>query len=521
MYLGADEDIAETQPFELDRKMDRDEENFPALPNSMVIGLSGLVHNNHTTNIGLVVRKIRKQNVFSYFWVQDVLESNRMQNTDFGGFTVANGVDAQSVPSNLQLNTDTPGDESITLDNSYTEADGGPDESALEGAQEEDDIGEASLEASLSASERRNQRMAVPRIARKFAKWMEQDETGVDHLTSPETQFFDILRMRMTELSSAKTRADEFARRIWTSREIRTHPVLSKLVSLRIVAQLTRWFFNAISRRLIPFCITEKRGLYLVKLSRRLDAKAKTLIRRARNNRNQASALETSRHSWDGKPALGPQERAAKKLLFLQVAELRAVASKFEVEADQIMLSVKENEDLGTSFLPKISLNLTVYNNFKTKIAAARHKESLLERMSLDQIKNGLFGSNMKETLLNKDQMQAIHASLRDRVIVMKDTSSLQRLVDNVLETEQALVDAQQRRGKSRGRSSHMQVITKGRSASTSGPVARSLASAGKPRLLRGASKGSQMKLMTLSSSPSHVSSALNSLSYDDNDNIT
>eukprot|EP01039_Chlorochromonas_danica_P007135 gene7135-7888_t len=482
VLLSADnEAISPKLPFEENRLLDRDEEALPALPYRMVIGFSGLLHNNRTTNIGLIVRKIHKQNIFSYFWIQDVLEREAAKPS------------SSDHQSSLDHSSGLPGDESLTLDSSTSQLDNngqvvagessneheigeeigeedqeGEDveDEEQEEEEEEEDGDEAKShrdgeegskdgkdgasdrdktaqrsEASPSASERRNQRMLIPRIARKFARWMEQDEMVAETLTSSEKQFFDILRMRMTELSSAKTRADEFARRVWTSRDVRSHPTLAKLVNLRIVAQLTRWFFNAISRRLIPFCSTEKSGLYLFKLSRKMESKAKIFQRRARNNLLQAHNLETSRHSWDGKPVLGPQERTAKRQLFLQVAELRANASKLEKEAEQIMTQAKENEEKGLLLLPRISLNSTVYSNFKTKIAAARHKESLLERMSLDQIKNGLFGSNMKETLLNKDQMQAIHASLRERVVAAKDSTSLQRLLDDVLVTERILAD--------------------------------------------------------------------------------
>lgn len=96
----------------------------------------------------------------------------------------------------------------------------------------------------------------------------------------------------------------------------------------------------------------------------------------------------------------------------------------------------------GSALLPRLSLSKSYYDHFHNKVLAARHKENLLERMSLEEVKKGLFGSNMKETLLNQDQMQAIHASLKDRKIELKDTSSFQRLVDDILVDEQRRLHA-------------------------------------------------------------------------------
>jgi len=83
--------------------------------------------------------------------------------------------------------------------------------------------------------------------------------------------------------------------------------------------------------------------------------------------------------------------------------------------------------------LPKLPMSQYIMNNYRLKLSAARHKESLLERMSLEEVKAGLFGSNLKEKLLNKGQMRAIHDSLRSQQLVLKDTTSLERLIDETI----------------------------------------------------------------------------------------
>lgn len=104
-------------------------------------------------------------------------------------------------------------------------------------------------------------------------------------------------------------------------------------------------------------------------------------------------------------------------------------------------------ELLGLALLPHISLNTLVYNNFKNKIAAARRKENLLERMTMDQMKNGLFGLNMKEMLLNKDQMEAIHLSLRNQQLALQSAQAgknpLNQMIDQIFVEENAYIHAE------------------------------------------------------------------------------
>lgn len=47
----------------------------PAMLRTFVIGLSGVFTGSRLTSIGLVVRKIKDQKIFSYFWVQDALDA--------------------------------------------------------------------------------------------------------------------------------------------------------------------------------------------------------------------------------------------------------------------------------------------------------------------------------------------------------------------------------------------------------------------------------------------------------------
>jgi hypothetical protein len=125
---------------------------------------------------------------------------------------------------------------------------------------------------------------------------------------------------------------------------------------------------------------------------------------------------------------------------------MRAEAAKVRRDGNLLRLQAVIDEKRGMAQMPRLCLSQYVVNNYRLKLAAARHKESLLERMTLDDVKNGLFGSNLKEKLLSKEQMQAIHESLRTQQLKLKDVTSLERLIEGVVEEEGIIADGEEKR---------------------------------------------------------------------------
>lgn len=79
VYLGADS--SPRQEFESfrDQCVGKRELVEPAFPMEQIIGLTGIVTDGapalqRATGIGVLVRKVIQQNLFSYYWVQDVLD---------------------------------------------------------------------------------------------------------------------------------------------------------------------------------------------------------------------------------------------------------------------------------------------------------------------------------------------------------------------------------------------------------------------------------------------------------------
>ncbi len=126
-------------------------------------------------------------------------------------------------------------------------------------------------------------------------------------------QFFDVLRMRSMEIDAAFNRAEKFARKLWTSKFVQDSPSLSKLVRVKIISGLAKWYFNGINRLLIRVCPTELQGQAIIKKSRNLHTKATNLHLRADAKRQEVQLLEESEHPWTGKAMLTPQDREMRK----------------------------------------------------------------------------------------------------------------------------------------------------------------------------------------------------------------
>jgi hypothetical protein len=260
-------------------------------------------------------------------------------------------------------------------------------------------------------STRRKNRFSKKKYLQKKKK-MDDDYK----LTLSEEQFFDVLRMRSIELAAASKRVEDFARRLWTSTAFQEDDKLSKLVGVRIIAKLSMWLFNAINKRLVLQPKTEKVGWSLLKLSKRLKLKSKTLKKRAENALTRAHYLEetTRFQPWIGQALLGPYERALKKNHYEEIAHNKAAALKLFEDSNDCEKKSEETDGASKTFLAHLNVTFFIYNNYRLKLQAARHKETLLQRMDMNELKEGLFGMKNKVVLLPEDQMETLQNSINN-----------------------------------------------------------------------------------------------------------
>lgn len=437
LSLSLDAHIIPREEFEDDRdaNLDPDEKEDPALPYNIVIGFTGVMNDSKATCLGLVIRKIRKQHLFSYTWIGDVLNrleaekshlavANKSSNisidiksipthispkkvkefeTNDGGSTIQDSLTMSIVPqgrgihsenvatyskdvSMLEFNDDNSSIESnVTemIDNNNTSR-GVVTNTLLN----EDNNHENQSFNPLNNKKARERREAVSIgiLSNNNSEVLLENSIVNDGLSSSEVQFFDIIRMRTTELSHSLQRANQFSRRIWTDKDLKLHPVYGKLISIRIVAGLTSWYFNALSKRLIPLSTTEKPALNLLKKSRYQISKADTLRNRIRMMSLHLDELIKTKQLWTGKALLSPQERQLKKEYLQRIESIKAEITILKSSESNLRIVAAVDEQKGLLLLPKIILSRYVVNNFKLKLEAARHKESLLQRMTLGKL---------------------------------------------------------------------------------------------------------------------------------------
>mmetsp|Transcript_26684 Transcript_26684/g.38162 ORF Transcript_26684/g.38162 Transcript_26684/m.38162 type:complete len:626 (+) Transcript_26684:2-1879(+) len=447
----------------------------PAMPLEVVIGLTGIntggqPFQQRATALGLVVRKTKKHSLFSYVWVQDVLQRRQAAQAllDQAAATAAAARIASAAANQPASRThhhhhhhhhhnDHSAGGRLLEGDSQDGSSLSPSMQSAEDSFSSSSSLVGSLRSLAAASRPPLQVPVHPQSAasrRGTSRIHSARGTGLDPADRPpsapaaepmlasEVQFFDVLRMRSMEIDTAFNRAEKFARALWTSKSVRDHPTLSKLVSVRIICGLAVWYFNGINRHLIGLCATESQGQALLKQAKALQHRAAGLAQRAEANRQAATTLEMAEHPWSGKSLLTPAERSQRKDCQRKVKGMREDAQRMDQESDQLASQALQVAREGELLLPRLDLSVAVVTHYQAKIAAARHKESLLESMSLDEMKTGLFGTADSSHLLSSDLMKALHSSLAEKQrMVPKDAPSLDQLVGQLLQSEQALAE--------------------------------------------------------------------------------
>ncbi|KAJ1431640.1 hypothetical protein B484DRAFT_40770, partial [Ochromonadaceae sp. CCMP2298] len=428
-----------------DSSIHSEEAADPALPISCIIGFTGVEVEGRVTRMGVVVRKIRQQHLFSYTWVGDALWKLQAERGSQHGAIYSNpSIDMQSLPSQLmQLRQVGEGvslvGDSLTMSNVLMSQ--SPPRSKA-GTLEESSLNSYSPTNSENSQGDDVKSLPPPtaRMTERRGAVLHRPPVLVEappkvqgELASSEVQFFDVLRMRTTELSHARGRALDFSHRVWTDKDLRLGPY-GCLSTIVVVRGLTRWLFAALSKRLTPTCSTEKKALEQLKFSKKLIHQAEVYERRANQLDIHADILESTTMPWTGKHLLSPAERATKAEHKGLIAATRTEAQKARADENLLRFKAVIEKKMGEHRMPRLHLSQYVYLNYKLKLAAARHKESLLERMTMEEVKAGLFGSNLKEKLLSQEQMRAIHDSLTTQGFLLKDLTSLERMVEGVIE---------------------------------------------------------------------------------------
>lgn len=455
-----------------------EDHNYNFYPQSFVIGFTGMIHQGRVVRPGLVIRKIKQQNIFSYFWVQDAIKLHKQMecsdvvvqnNDDEESKNNVDSTDLHSVPSqifskhivdkngkissysnfndeltvsvcqplNRKANTNKileedeiddgskdsiPDITDMIDDDFYNENQDNESSTDLDEFESQDEF-DNDIGSKSKGKSKFELKIYQEKLKRKFEAINNSDDK--EELVASETQFFDVLRMRIIELSDARKRSEEFARRCWTSKSLNNDPQLNKLLTINIITSLTKWLFNALNKNLSVPCKTEKEGLKLLKLSRQLEMRSKNLKVRSKQFLLTANKLLNTVMPWTGKHVLSPQDRQNKKIHTDKIENLKKLSLELEYEANLIVQDSIIAERVGQYLLPRIPILPQVIGNFSIKIYAARRKENLLERISLEDMKNGMLLSDMKSDFLSQDQIASIHESLNFKESKSRVTSAV------------------------------------------------------------------------------------------------
>ncbi len=454
-------ELAPHQSFEDDYwSPGRDETENPSMPRSFVIGFTGLDFNFKATALGLIVRKVKDQHIFSYTWVGDALNklnaknngsANCVAGSEKGGKRndkVADeaSVDIKSMPSQIDtgkylFTLDAPSvNEEITLASAqmFPPVTGAKnDKSALNKGENSLDDASSLGPGSVSFAEQ-NDETGLDEENADDAQADPSAPDAVPSLSSVEEQFFDILRMRNMEVITAQKRAEAFARRMWTARHLRKDPLLNKLTTVKIIAPLTTWYFQAICKRLVRATTTETEGENLLECARLKRLQVDKLTRRSVSEflRRDEYVNNQKLQSWFSLQILSPALRQQKKVYLDTIKTLTYDAQESREKANTLLLEAIEDQKRGKMLLPRMQLSEFVSRNIRLKLAAARHKETLLERMDMDAIKRALSGGDAVVSELSDVSMEIIRSTLA----AAKPDGPEPFTLDKVIEMEMAKV---------------------------------------------------------------------------------
>ena len=413
-----DVEMTPPQDFEKYISVLPEEKRRPACLRAFIIGFSAVWTGSRLSAISLVVRKIKDQNIFSYFWVQDALDAEAKIEADIKSKLLEESVrkrggDRLPAIGNVSSVTNSAG-------NPYGEIDS---DDQLQSMQEP-------RTSTPGSSEGMARRLAEQRKKEKEKKKQEDEgfkemtkrkfdnEIKKVELTPSDQEFFDLMRMRSTEVTAAEERVLAFSHRLWKDEKIARNSSLKKLVSLPLIRGLSKWLFDVLSKHLIGFKTADLRGSELLDEARRLRSNAASYARKKKVVVELMYRAEIAPRPWEGMSLLSPQLRAARLAHKEKLIELNQRLEAIQQEEAAMRAKATETEKAGRRLLPQIPLTISICNNYRIKIAAARSKAALLQRMDVNVMKAAI--SNDKDTgkgIISQEDMRLTMHSLKTRDI--------------------------------------------------------------------------------------------------------
>lgn len=245
-------------------------------PDTEIVGFKGRASPSRVVTLGIRIRNVKEESIFSYTWTAPL---QRFSGED--------------------LRNDDGGDE----DDEHPRID-------------DDDT--ATPEDNLP------KKSTVDSSALRAVILEERDERCIN-------EFVTILRYRHADCTSASARTEALARRVWSSRLVRSVPELRPLRKLSIIAGLAAWLHAALATPLPPLPINETEAKAAL-------SRAKAQARQARFEKHRAERLErrvaTRRDAHDAMMA-APENAELRTQRALQTPQWRDAESARLLQNDK------------------------------------------------------------------------------------------------------------------------------------------------------------------------------------------
>jgi hypothetical protein len=406
--------MAERQSFEDDYEpVDDDEVRNPSLLRNYVVGLSGIDGPMRTTNIGLVVRKVNHQNLFSYMYIDDGLERERKRLEELRRRAKI------FVNRRVRAAKDND-DDSSTFSNA------------------------SGRESLPSVSPNANWKRASSKLDDKESSKdpYSDDPSGKPPekvITANEVEFFDLLRMRSTEVKEAESKVTNFLNRIWRDKHAKgvNRDIVRPFANLRILSKFAEWLFRSLSKRLADVPKWESEASNMLIEARKCELQSEIFGRRAEGILEMVKNFDLVPQPWHNVAMLTPALRNEKFTYQKKIKEYSTTAAEYIKTSERLSTEQCELEHEGKRLLPRISLSTYIMRNYTTKMKAARHKGALLESMSMTQIRAVIGGYDADNGISEKD-MQIIRDTLANGAPMMSGAAALVEIKEKAMKTMRA-----------------------------------------------------------------------------------
>ncbi|GMH53787.1 hypothetical protein TrRE_jg84 [Triparma retinervis] len=296
-----------------------------------IVGFHGFVSRLRIVGLGIITRVVRKQYVFSYYWIRD------------GG-----NVDASAL-------------------------EGGGGEEKKEVAWGED--------ASVVEDPVERERLEARRLDDKRSN----------------LEFAYILRMRRSNLESALTRAEAFARHLWTSRAIQMNWRLTVFAKFRVISMLSSWFFEAVAFRLVHLPETDGEAERMILAGEKCKEEGVRLVEKAGFMKKSVEKDEIRARPWKTEGIISRKDRESEKEYQKNIQEGYAEVEEMRQEGLRMQVEGEDMVGDGKAKMPAIENSPGVMAYFAKLISVARREIQMEEDFGGDYFASVIKGSSTKK----------------------------------------------------------------------------------------------------------------------------